>query len=156
MSIAPTPRPPPSVTPVVRRRWRWRRWALLAAVSATVYVVFFYPRGVWRKVAPDGYLEIFGAQRITKWESDHGRAQFLRLSFASHMTSFTDTATMWSESRLLRSLAESLAIGTSDTIIEMDHVRYPLSRMLPFRIDVWTYYHRDRSGEWKPSTSLWH
>jgi len=128
----------------------------LATVAAAVYAAGFYPRGTWRAVGPDEYLEVFGAQRITKWESDRGRARFLQVSFASHMTSFTDTATMWRESRLLLPLAESLAAGTGDSIIEVDHVRYPLSRMLPVRIDVWTYYHRDRSGRWKPSTSLWH
>jgi hypothetical protein len=156
MSIESTSEPPAPITPAARRRWRWRRWALLATVSAAVYAAFFYPRGVWRKVAPDKYLEVFGAQRMTKWESDQGRAQFLRLSFASHMAGFMDTATMWSESRLVRPLAESLAVRTGDTIIEVDHVRYPLSRMLPVRIDVRTYYHRERSGQWRPSTSLWH
>src|SRR5438132_10781775 len=157
MSLEPTaPEPTTPVNPRVRRRWRWRRWAVLALVGAVLYALFVYPQGTWRKVGPEKYVEIFGAQRITKWESDHGQARFLRLSFGSQMTSFTDTTAMWSESRLPGPLAESLAVGTGDTIIEIDHVRYPLFRMVPLRMDVWTYYHRDRSGQWRPSLSLWH
>ncbi len=141
--------------PTGPRRHQWRRWFLLTTVGAAAYAAFFYPRGELHDVGHDQYLEVFGAQRTVKWASDHGRAQLLRVSFASHMSGFRDTATMWRESRFLFPYAESLAARTGDTIVELDHVRYPLSRMLPLRIDVWTYYHRDRTGTWRSSTGLW-
>jgi hypothetical protein len=143
-------------SPNVGRRWRWRRWFLLTAAGAAVYTSFFYPRGTFHDVGHGQYLEVFGAQRLFKWESQHGRAQLLQLSFASLMNGFRDTAAMWRESRLLLPLAESTAARTGDTIIELEHIRYPLSRMLPVRITAWTYYHRGRDDSWAPSTTLWH
>ena len=142
--------------PRPRKRWRWRRWALGAIVGAAAYATFEYPNGTLRSVGRDEYLEVLGAERLAKWESSHGRAQLLRVTFASRMRGFSDTATMWHESRLLFPFAESLAARTGDTIIELDHRWYPLTRMLPLRMDVWTYYHHERAGAWSSSTSLWH
>lgn len=137
------------------RRWRWRRWFLLTAVGAAAYAAFLYPRGTLYDVGNGQSVEVFGAQRGFTWSSQHGRAQFLRVTFASHMTSLRDTLTAWRESRLLLPFAESTAARTGDTIIELDHVRYPLSRMIPVQITAWTFFHRDHDGAWVPSTTLW-
>ena len=139
----------------VRRRWRWRRWFLGAVIGAAAYATCEYPTGTLHSVAPDEYLEVLGAQRLTKWESNHGRAQLLQVMLASHSHGLADTATILREARLIFPYAESLAGSTGDTIIEIGHRRYPLTRMLPVRFDIWTYYHRDSTGKWNASTSLW-
>jgi hypothetical protein len=144
----------PSAKP--RRKWRWRRLALGAIVGLAVYAAYEYPSGTLHAVGQNEFREIFGAERVTMWESAHGRAQVLRVTFASHMRTFADTTTMWHEARILGPFAESLAARTGDTIIQLDHRRYPISRMLPVRIDVWTYYHREQQGVWALSTNLWH
>lgn len=125
-------------------------------IGLAAYAVWEYPTGSLRAVGRDEYREIFGAGQYTKWQSNVGRAQMLQVVFASQMASMADTATMWHEARVLGPFAESLAARTGDSIIELDHRRYPLTRMVPLRIDVWTYYHRNRDGGWRLSTSLWY
>jgi len=138
-----------------RRPWKWRWLFLLLGLILVAVDVAYCPEGSWRPVNGDRYLEVFGAQRAWEWQADRGKAQFLRLRVATQVRSFVDTGELWKESRLALPLAESLATSTGDTIIQIEHVRYPLTRMVPMWINVWTYYHRDSSG-WRPSLSLWH
>ena|SRR6266487_848046 len=138
-----------------RKRRRWWRWGLLLCVIVVAVDVANCPKGSWRPVNGNRYLEVFGAQRAWQWQADRGNAHFLRLRVATQVRGFVDTAELWKESRLALPLAESLAASTGDTIIQIEHVRYPLTRMVPMWINVWTYYHRDSSG-WRPSLSLWH
>ena len=133
-------------------------------VAVVVSAARPHPRCNRRRVLPRGFVATSERGQVLRsvrrparveWQADRGKAQFLRLRVATQVRSFVDTAELWKESRLALPLAESLATSTGDTIIQIEHVRYPLTRMVPMWINVWTYYHRDSSG-WRPSLSLWH
>ena len=114
------------------------------------------PRGNFHAVAEGAYVEVFGASQVVTWSTDHRKVAYLSLDMASTMGGIGDTLTMWHESRLILPLAESLAAQNSDTVIQIEHVTYPLSRMLPLRMAVHTYYRRQRDSTWAPSADLWH
>ena len=94
------------------------------------------------------------AERVWESQGGRGKAAFLRIRLATRVSGVSDTAELWNESRLLLPFAESLATSTGDTIIQIAHAQYPLTRLVPLRFDIWTYYHHDGAG-WRPSLSLW-
>lgn len=150
--------PSPEIS--ARRPRRGVLMLFVLIVASSMFEVYRYPTGSVRHVRTAGGItgtfELFGASRGWVQEGDRGRANFLDVRIASHVRGLRDTTTLWRETRLALPLAESLVAQTGDTLIRISHVSYPLSRLIPFRMTEWTYYHRQPNGQWQASFDLRH
>ena len=146
---APQPKQAPG------RGTRWRRWVIVTAIGGVLYILFYYPRGSWRVVGDNERLEVLATDQETLCEGGRGCVRFLSVTLATRMTSIRDTGTMWRESRLLFPYAESLAVQIGDSVIQLEHIRYPLSRLVPVRMSVYSYWRHVKGTDWTPSSRLW-
>jgi len=153
-----TPPPPAEAAPpseVPPRRSKWRI-ALLGLIGvAGLYWALLMPRGTLHPVADGTMIEVLGANRTTTWEPGHPKATFLTLSMATTVDGVLDSARIWREAGLVLPLARSIAATTGDTIIRIERVAFPYSRMLPLRFSTYTYYHEQPDSTWVPSSTLW-